>query len=138
MVVQELLQQVAEDLKEFARTETIFGEPMDIQGNTIIPVCKLGIGYGGGGGEGEGEGGEKGGGKGSGGGGGGAVKLDPAALIIVKDGDVSVVGVQTKESRLGKLLEMLPEAIERIQSQKSNSSDADQERHDNHNHDERA
>lgn len=138
MVVQELLQQVAEDLKEFARTETIFGDPMEIQGNTIIPVCKLGIGYGGGGGEGEGEGGDKGGGKGSGGGGGGAVKLDPAALIIVKDGEVSVVGVQTKESRLGKLLEMLPEAIEKIQSQKSNGTDADQERHDNHNHDETA
>jgi len=132
MIVQELLQQVADDLKEFARTETIFGEPMEVQGNTVIPVCKLMIGYGGGGGEGEGEGGDKGGGKGSGGGGGGGVKLDPAALIIAKDGEVSVVGVQTKESRLGKLLEMLPEVIEKIQSQKSNGTDADEERHDNH------
>jgi uncharacterized spore protein YtfJ len=132
MVVQELLQQVAQDLKEFARTETIFGEPMEIQGNTVIPVCKLGIGYGGGGGEGEGEGGEKAGGKGSGGGGGGAVKLDPAALVIVKDGEVSVVGIQTKESRLTKILEMLPETIERMQRQTSDGADADDERHDNH------
>lgn len=133
MVVRELLQQVAEDLQEFARTETIFGEPMEIQGNTAIPVCKLGIGYGAGGGEGEGEGGEKGGGKGSGGGGGGAVKLDPAAPVIVKDGEISVVGIQTKESRLTKILEMLPETIEKVQSRTSNGAETDEEeeRHDN-------
>mgnify|MGYP000701638283 FL=1 len=52
MIVQEVLMQLAEDLKRFAKTETIFGEPSEIQGNTVIPVCKLSIGYGGGGGEG--------------------------------------------------------------------------------------
>ena len=136
MIVQDVLKQLAEDLKSFGSTETIFGEPIDVQGNSVIPVCKLSVGYGAGGGEGEGEGGDKKGGqgtgKGSGAGGGGGVKLEPAALVIAKDGEISVVGIQTKESRLGKLLEMLPEVIEKVQSQPSNGTDADDQRHDNH------
>ncbi len=113
MIVQDLLRQMAEDLRQFAKTETIFGQPIEIQGNTVIPVCKMSIGYGGGGGEGEGTE-EKKGGKGSGGGGGGGVKLEPAALIVAREGEISVVGIRAKESKLEALLEMIPETIEKL------------------------
>ncbi len=118
MIVQDFLGQLAEDLKQFAKTETIFGEPIEIQGNTVIPVCKMAIGYGGGGGEGEGSGEQKGGGKGVGGGAGGGVKLEPAALIIAREGEISVVGIRAKGSKLEALLEMLPEAIEKLMKAK--------------------
>lgn len=116
MIVQDVLKQFAEDLRQFANTETIFGQPIELQGNTIIPVCKLSIGYGGGGGEGGEE--EKTSGKGSGAGAGGGVKLEPAALIIAREGEVSVVGIWAKGSTLEALLEMIPETVEKLMKAK--------------------
>jgi len=124
MIVQDVLRQLAEDLKGFARTETIFGEPIEVQGNTIIPVCKLSIGYGGGGGEGEGTE-EKKGGKGTGAGAGGGVKLEPAALIIAREGEISVVGIQAKRGKLEALLEMLPEAVEKLTKAKGKGKEGE-------------
>lgn len=123
MIVQDVLRQLAEDMKQFAKTETIFGEPIEIQGNTVIPVCKMSIGYGGGGGEGEGTDEKKRGGKGSGAGAGAGVKIEPAALIIAKEGKVSVVGIRAKGSKLEALLEMIPEAIEKLKAKKTEKKD---------------
>jgi len=124
MIVQDVLRQLAEDMKQFAKTETIFGEPIEIQGNTVIPVCKMSIGYGGGGGEGEGTDEKKRGGKGTGAGAGAGVKIEPAALIIAKEGEVSVVGIRAKGSKLEALLEMIPEAIEKLKAKKTKKKEA--------------
>lgn len=124
MIVQDVLRQLAEDMKQFAKTETIFGEPIEIQGNTVIPVCKMSIGYGGGGGEGEGTDEKKRGGKGSGAGAGAGVKIEPAALIIAKEGEISVVGIRAKGSKLEALLEMIPEAIEKLKARKTKKKEA--------------
>ena len=127
MIVQDVLRQLAEDMKQFAKTETIFGEPIEIQGNTVIPVCKMSIGYGGGGGEGEGTDEKKRGGKGTGAGAGAGVKIEPAALIIAKEGEISVVGIRAKGSKLETLLEMLPETIEKLKAKKTKVKEAGEE-----------
>ncbi len=119
MVVQDVLKQMAEDIKQFTRTETIFGEPIDIQGNTVIPICKVAIGYGGGGGEGEGP--KEPGGKGAGAGGGAGLRIDPAALIVAKDGRISIVPIGGKDSKMGSLLEKLPDVFERMKASKVKS-----------------
>lgn len=121
MVVQDVLKQMADDIKRFTRTDTIFGEPIEIQGNTVIPICKVAIGYGGGGGEGEGPGGAK-LGKGAGAGGGAGFKIDPVALIIAKDGKISITTIGGHESRVGSLLEKLPDVVERMRSSKDRSA----------------
>ena len=108
MIAQNVIKQLAEDLKLFAKAETIFGEPIKIQGNTVIPVCKMSIGYGGGGGEGEGADPKKGKGKSVSAGAGGGVNIEPTALIIAREGKVSVVGIQAKGSKLEALLEKGP------------------------------
>jgi len=127
MIVQDVLRQLAEDMKQFAKTETIFGEPIEIQGNTVIPVCKMSIGYGGGGGEGEGTDEKKRGGKGTGAGAGAGVKIEPAALIIAKEGKILVVGIRAKGSKLETLLEMLPETIEKLKEKKTKVKEAGEE-----------
>ncbi len=126
MIVQDVLRQLAEDMKQFAKTETIFGEPIEIQGNTVIPVCKMSIGYGGGGGEAEGTDEKKRGGKGAGAGAGAGVKIEPAALIIAKEGEVSVVGIRAKGSKLEALLEMIPEAIEKLKAKKTKTKEGEE------------
>lgn len=126
MIVQDVLRQLAEDMKQFAKTETIFGEPIEIQGSTVIPVCKMSVGYGGGGGEGEGTDEKKRGGKGSGAGAGAGVKIEPAALIIAKEGEISVVGIRTKGSKLEALLQMIPETIEKLKAKKTKAKEAEE------------
>ena len=111
MEIAGMIEQLADDLKSYASTSSIFGEPIELHGATVIPVSKMSVGYGGGGGEGEeGSSGDKGGGGGAGGG----VKIEPAALIIAKDGEVSVVSIKAKESKFDSLIEMIPEAVEKF------------------------
>ena len=127
MIVEDVLKSLAADLKTFAKTETIFGDPLEFQGTTIIPVCKMSMGYGGGGGEGEGTDEKHGRGKGSGGGAGAGPKIDPAALIIIKDGDISVVGV-SGSSRWAELFEHLPETVSKFIESKKEKSKSESEK----------
>jgi len=124
MQITEMIEQLADDLKSYASTSSIFGEPIEIQGATVIPVSKMSVGYGGGGGEGEeGSSGDKGGGGGAGGG----VKIEPAALIIAKGGEVSVVSIKDKESKFDSLIEMIPEAVEKFTKKKSEKEEEESE-----------
>jgi len=71
------------EIERILNTKTVVGEPMTVEGNTLIPLVSVGFGFGVGGGEGNDP--KKGGGTGGGTGGGGGVK--PVALVIVnKDG----------------------------------------------------
>jgi uncharacterized spore protein YtfJ len=48
MFVQHLLQAIAERLHSSASTHTIYGDPIETQGKTLIPVAKVSYGFGGG------------------------------------------------------------------------------------------
>lgn len=109
---EQILKTLLDEIKTIARTETILGEPINIGNNTIIPVCRILMGFGAGGGEGEVQ--EKRGG--SGGGGGGGVKVEPAAFIVIKGEEVTVLGA--KPGKLEGLFEAVPGIIEKIQKAK--------------------
>ena len=55
-------------------------------------------------------------GGGTGGGGGGGVKIDPAAFIVIKGEEVTVMG--TKPGRLESLVESVPGIIDKIKEAK--------------------
>lgn len=76
----ELLQRIGQTVGDRAQVSTIFGEPVEREGLTVIPVAKARFGFGGGGGGGSREGDE-----GSGGGGGGGVSVSPIGYIEVHD-----------------------------------------------------
>jgi uncharacterized spore protein YtfJ len=130
MIVQDVLKQMAEDIKRFTKTETIFGDPIEVQGNIIIPICKVAIGYGGGGGEGEGPE-SKVNGKGAGAGGGAGLKIEPAALIVAKDGKISIVPIGGRESKVGSLLEKIPDVFERMKAAKTKGSKSEESHESN-------
>jgi len=48
MLVQHLLQAIAERLHSSASIHTIYGDPIEAQGKTLIPVAKVSYGFGGG------------------------------------------------------------------------------------------
>jgi uncharacterized spore protein YtfJ len=71
------------EIERMLNTKTVVGEPITVDGNTLIPLVSVGFGFGVGAGEGTDP--KKGPGSGGGTGGGGGVK--PVALVIInKDG----------------------------------------------------
>jgi uncharacterized spore protein YtfJ len=79
----EVLERLAEKLGSKASVSAVFGEPVDREGITIIPVARVALGFGGGADSGRGQSEIA---EGGGGGGGGAA-ADPAGYIEIKDGN---------------------------------------------------
>ena len=83
--VKDLLKTTLEELEKVLSTRSVVGEPMEINGNTLIPLSSIGFGFGAGGGSGKAPKTEAAEGAGSGTGGGGGIK--PVAMVVVnKDG----------------------------------------------------
>lgn len=86
------------EIERLLSTKTVVGEPITVDGNTLIPLVSVGFGFGVGSGEGNDP--KKGAGSGGGTGGGGGVK--PVALVVVnKDG----VRLETVKGGTATLLE---------------------------------
>jgi uncharacterized spore protein YtfJ len=77
----ELVRRIGDTVGDKAKAATVFGEPVEREGITVIPVAKARFGFGGGGGSGGPEGRE-----GSGGGGGGGAMISPVGYIELRDG----------------------------------------------------
>lgn len=73
-------ERLAERLGLSASAKTVFAEPVEREGVTVIPVAKVRYGFGGGGGGSE---------EGQGNGGGGMVQAFPLGYIELKDGESS-------------------------------------------------
>jgi uncharacterized spore protein YtfJ len=81
--IENLFGKAAAELERILTTKTVVGEPIVVEGHTLIPLVSVGFGFAAAGGEGSEA--HKGGGTGGGTGGGGGVR--PVALVIVdKDG----------------------------------------------------
>lgn len=99
------------EIERMLNTKTVVGEPITVEGNTLIPLVNVGFGFGVGGGEGTDP--QKGSGHGGGTGGGGGVK--PVALVIInKDG----VRVEPIKSGSASVLEKVAETIGKTVSSK--------------------
>ena len=79
--------------------KTVYGEPLSIEGKTIIPVAKVRYGFGAGGGSGVtvGEDYESGASaEGYGGGGGGGIEVTPIGIIEITAGETRFIPFQEK------------------------------------------
>jgi uncharacterized spore protein YtfJ len=83
--VENLVKTSLEEIERVLSTKTVVGEPITVEGNTIIPLIQVAFGFGAGGGSGTAE--KQGKGEGSMGGSGGGAAIRPAGVIIIdKDG----------------------------------------------------
>lgn len=80
----ESIRSIVEDMGEHASVKAVYGDAIEVDGRTIVPVARVGYGFGGGFGRGSDESGD--GGTGEGGGGGGGVSAKPVGVVEV-DGD---------------------------------------------------
>ncbi len=116
--VESLFGKAIEEIERMLNTKTVVGEPIVIEGNTLIPLVSVGFGFGVGAGEGTDP--KKGAGTGGGTGGGGGVK--PVAMIVVnKDG----VRIESIKGGTASVLEKVVETVGKAASAKPGSSKAE-------------
>lgn len=96
-------------LEKLVTTKTCVGEPIVVGDVTLIPIQAASFGYGSGGGEGD-QGNAS---KGTGGGAGAGVSLKPIAVVAIHGTHVQVFNLGDKNVA-GKILEMLPLALSKI------------------------
>ena len=113
MSVENIIKEVTGELERLVTTKTVIGEPVQTAGKTIIPVTKVSFGFGSGGGEGKSDKGET----GFGGGGGAGAKIEPIAFIVVSEDEARLLTISGKTD-LGKIIESVPEVIDKIISVK--------------------
>ncbi len=110
--IENLFDKAVSEIERMINTKTVVGEPITIEGNTLIPLVSVGFGFGVGGGEGKDP--KSGAGHGGGTGGGGGVK--PVALVIINEQGVRVEPIK---SGTASVLEKVAETIGRTAAAKS-------------------
>ena len=98
-------------IREMVDSNSIIGEPITTpDGVTVIPISRVSFGFGTGGGD-------YGTAKTNFGGGGAAVKVDPVAFLIVKDGVTRVMPVAVPAvATVDRVLDLVPEVMDRVEN----------------------
>jgi len=110
--VENLFAKAIDEIERMLNTKTVVGEPITVEGATLIPLVSVGFGFGVGGGEGNDP--KKGPGSGGGTGGGGGVK--PVALVIIdKDG----VRVESIKGGTAMLLDKVADVAGKFATEKA-------------------
>ena len=110
--VDSLVKTTLGEIEKVLSTKTVVGEPITIQGATLIPLISVGFGFGAAGGSGRGEAKQK--GEGAGGGTAGGAWVKPIAVVIVDKQGIRIEpirgGLTTAIERIG---ETIPQMIEK-------------------------
>ena len=111
-----MLESAITKIREMLDANSVVGQPMVVDGVTIIPISKISVGFGGGGSDyvskhPNTQENPFGGGVGAG------VKVSPVAFLIVKDGSVRVMPMAVPASTTAdRLVEMIPDTLDKIAS----------------------
>jgi uncharacterized spore protein YtfJ len=113
--IENLFDKAVSEIERMLNTKTVVGDPITVEGNTLIPLVNVGFGFGVGGGQGAEP--QKGSGHGGGTGGGGGVK--PVALIVINKHGVRVEPIK---SGTASVLEKVAETVGKAASAKSSKT----------------
>lgn len=115
--VEKLVKTSLGEIERLLSAKTVVGEPITIEGNTIIPLISTGFGFGAGGGSGKGEKVAK--GEGIGGGTAGAGGVKPVAIIVITKEGVKVEPIKgATVSVLEKVGDVIAKAVEKRREKK--------------------
>lgn len=107
--VETLLKTTLTEIERLLNSRTVVGEPIAVEGHTVIPLISIGFGFGAGGGSGREQKTVSGEALGGGSGGGGGIK--PVAIIVV---DKNGVRVEPVKRGTATVVEKVGEAVGRI------------------------
>lgn len=98
-------------MNDYISTKTVVGEPMKIEGTTLLPLIDVCFGVGAGSNDKEAEK-ETHSNKGAGGLG---AKITPSAVIAIHDGNVQLINIKNQDS-INKIIDMVPGVISKVDS----------------------
>lgn len=111
-VVENLVKTTLGEIEKVLTTRTVVGEPITLEGTTLIPLISVGFGFGAGGGEGKGEAKQK--GEGAAGGTGGGAFVKPIAVVIIDKEGVRIEPIKGGlASAIEKVGETIPHMVEK-------------------------
>jgi uncharacterized spore protein YtfJ len=116
--VENLLKATLNEIERLLNTRTVVGEPITVEGNTLIPLVAVGFGFGAGGGSGKEQKTVNAEGLGAGSGGGGGVK--PVAIVIVNKDGVRVEPVRPRGA--ATMVEKVGEAVSKFMDKREKSA----------------
>ena len=120
--VQEIIGQVTNTLSDIAQSDVVVGTPLEVGNITLVPISRVAAGFGGGGGEGSGDmsnGKKQSASSGTGGGSGGGAVVRPVAVAVFGDDGVEVLPIAEKPGKLEKLIDSIPDLVDRLKSAKN-------------------
>lgn len=112
------IESIFSSLEKFIKTKTVVGEPIVVGEVTLIPIISVMFGCGAGGGNGT----DNKGMNGTGNGGGGGAKISPNGIVVIKNGEVSMLPVKSKNN-LESLVAMVPEIVSKLDFKKDNKEE---------------
>ena len=126
--IEGLMQTAMENLKDMIDVNTIIGDPVETpDGSVILTVSKVGFGFAAGGSEfmlkqqsNQRDQQNQSKGEPFGGGSGGGVSITPIAFLIVSAGDIKMIHLDNTTHLYERLLDLAPQAIEKVQSMLQN------------------
>lgn len=108
--INELTDNSMKNLRALVDSNTVIGDPVTTpDGTTILPVSKVSFGFGTGGSDLPATQKEL-----FGGGAGGGVSITPIAFLVVKDGDVKLLQVQSFSNTADRVVGMVPDVLDRV------------------------
>lgn len=111
-IVENLVKTTLGEIEKVLSTRTVVGEPIIVEGATLIPLISVGFGFGAGGAQGKGEAKQK--GEGAGGGTGGGAWVKPIAVVIIDKGGVRIEPIRGGLAiAIEKIGETIPRMIEK-------------------------
>ena len=113
--IENLFDKTVGEIERMLNSKTVVGEPIKIEGNTLIPLINVGFGFG----VGEGQGTEAARGSGHGGGSGGGGGVKPVALVVINDKGVHVEPIK---SATASVLEKVAEPVSKTMAEKGAAS----------------
>lgn len=117
--VENLIKVCLGEIERMLTTKTVVGEPMTVEGNTIIPLVSIGFAFGGGGGSGKGP---KETGEGTGGGTGGCGGIKPVGVIVVnKEG----VRIEPIKGTAVSLVEKVADTVDKVMEKRAEAKKAE-------------
>ncbi|AZU63613.1 GerW family sporulation protein [Neobacillus mesonae] len=138
--IQGLMTTAMESLKEMIDVNTIIGDPVETpDGSVILTVSKVGFGFAAGGSEFNMSGGSGGQNQGQGqgqgqspqlpfgGGSGAGVSITPIAFLIVNSSGVKMLHLDESTHLYEKILELAPQAVDKIQQMFSKKNESNQQ-----------
>lgn len=122
--ISDILETSIEKIKTMVDANTIIGDKIIVDDVTIIPISKLSFGFAGGATD---FAGKNHGSKVFAGGGGAGASINPIGFLVIKDGNVNMLPITSVQTAASKVIDMLPETVEKIKALfKKNDDEAEE------------